>query len=164
MKKTTIALLVTLGLGTATLLACPGGGDGQRGGAHKDGMRKIMKQLDLSSEQREQMKTLRESRKNVMKAKRKEFRENRKAMRQQMQPDMSTFMTANTFNKEAFKQEMKSKHEDRRVKREKRQETRLDSRADSMEKMFNILTPEQRIKWIELSKQQTNRKGNNCKS
>ncbi len=162
MKKLTTAVLVTLGLGTA-LFACPAGGD-KRGGAYKDRMQNVMKQLDLSSEQKEQMKTLRESRKNVMQAKRKEMKESRKGMREQMRPDMNKFMTANTFDKEAFKQEMKKKHEVRLANREKRQEAMLESRADSMEKMFKILTPEQRTKWIELSKQQKNQKGKNCKS
>ncbi|WP_309496348.1 periplasmic heavy metal sensor [Sulfurovum sp.] len=160
MKKVTTAVLLTLGLGTA-LFACPAGGFEKRGGEYRNGMKNIMKQLDLSSEQREQMQTLRESRKDVMKAKRKECKENRKAMQQQMRPDMSKFMTANTFDKDAFKQEMKKKHEARRAKREKRKEAMLDNRADSMEKMFKILTPEQRTKWIELSK---NQKNNNCKS
>lgn len=163
MKKVTTVVLLTLGLGTA-LFACPAGGACKRGGEYRNGMQKIMQQLDLTAEQKEQLNTLRESRKNGMQAKRKERKENRKSMRQQMRPDMSKFMTANTFDKEAFKQEMKKKHEERRVKREKRKESMLSSRADNMEKMFNILTPEQRIKWIELSKQQKNPKGSNCKS
>ena len=163
MKKLTTVVLLTLGLGTA-LFACPSGGNKQRGGPDKNGMQQIMKQLDLSAEQNDQLKTLRESRKDMMQAKRKEFKENRKAMRGQMKPDMSTFMTANSFDKEAFKQEMKKKHDAKRAIRESRKASMLDSRADNMEKMFNILTPEQRIKWIELFKKQKNQKGNNCKS
>jgi periplasmic protein CpxP/Spy len=162
MKKLTTVALLTVGLGTA-LFACPSGGDGQRGGGYKNGMQKIMKQLDLSSEQKDQLKTLRESRKAMMQTKRKEFKENRKSMRAQMKPDMSTFMTANTFDKEAFKQEMQKKHEARRAMRDSKKSSMLESRADNMEKMFNILTPEQRIKWIELSKTQEPNQGKNCK-
>lgn len=154
MKKATTAVLLTLGLGTALVFACPAGGGKFRGGPDKNGMKQIMKQLDLSSEQKAQVKTLRESRKEMIQAKRKSCKENRKNMKQQMRPDLSKFMTANSFDKEAFKQEMKKKHEARRAKREERKLAMLENRADHMEKMFNILTPEQRKKWIELSKQQ----------
>jgi len=161
MKKTTIAILVTLGLGTATLLACPAGGNDQRGGAHKNGMQKIMKQLDPSDEQRAQLQTLKESRQNMMQAKRTSCKENRKSMRGQMKPDMTKFMTANTFDKDAFKQEMHKKFEAKRAMMENKKTTMMEYRANNMEKMFNILTPEQRIKWIELSKNQTVKKQKN---
>ena len=163
MKKLTTAILVTLGLGTA-LFACPAGGDDHRGSAYKNSMKKIMKQLDLTSEQKEQMRALKESRKEMMQAKRKSCDENRKSMRAQMKPDLSKFMTANSFNKEAFKQEMQKKFEAKRAMKEKRKVAMMEQRADHMEKMFNILTPEQRIKWIELSKEQKNYQGKNCKS
>lgn len=153
MKKATTAVLLTLGLGTALVFACPAGGD-KRGGPDRNGMKQIMKQLDLSSEQKDQLKTLRVSRKDMMKDKRKSCKEDRKAMRQQMKPDLNTFMTANTFDKKAFKQEMQKKFEAKRTMRENKRMAMLETRADHMEKMFNILTPEQRIKWIELSKQQ----------
>lgn len=155
MKKVTTAVLLTLGISTA-LLACPGGGK-KFGG---EGMKQIMKQLDLSTEQKGALKDLRESRKEMMQAK----KEHRKNMRQQMKPDMSKFMTANSFDKEAFKKEMQKKFEAKRAMREQRQASMMEVRADHMEKMFNILTPEQRIKWIELSKEQKNMPGKNCKS
>lgn len=160
MKKLTTAALLTLGLGTA-LFACPAGGDGSRGGMHKDGMYKIMKQLDLSAEQRDQMKALKKEGKSQMQASMKEMKENRKAIRTTMKPDLSTFMTANKFDKEAFKKQMNDKFEAKRQMMESKKSEMLERRAERMEKVFNILTPEQRIKWIELSKQQ---KGNHCKS
>ncbi len=153
LKKTTIAILVTLGLGTATLLAF--GGPGHKGGPfgeHRDGMSKIMKQLDLTPEQKDQMKVLKKERKGQMQAKMKEMKENRKSMMAGMKPDLSTFMTANSFDKEAFKKQMNEKFEARRQMMESRKSAMLEKRAERMEKMFNILTPEQRIKWIELSK------------
>jgi len=165
MKKTTIAILATLGLGTATLLAC--GGPGHKGGPfgeHRGGMFKVMKQLDLTSEQKDQMKVLRNERKDQMQAKMKEMKENRKSMMASMKPDLSAFMTANNFDKEAFKKQMNDKFEAKRQMRESRKSAMLEKRADGMEKVFNILTPEQRIKWIELSKKQKDQKGNNCKS
>jgi len=165
MKKTTIAILATLGLGTATLLAC--GGPGHKGGPfgeHRGGMFKVMKQLDLTSEQKDQMKVLKQERKDHMQTKMKEMKENRKSMMVGMKPDLSTFMTANNFDKEAFKKQMNNKFEAKRQMMESRKSVMLEKRAEGMEKMFNILTPEQRIKWIELSKKQKNQKGNNCKS
>ena len=165
MKKTTIAILATLGLGTATLLAC--GGPGHKGGPfgeHRGGMFKVMKQLDLTSEQKDQMKVLRNERKDQMQVKMKEMKENRKSMVVAMKPDLSTFMTANNFDKEAFKKQMNNKLEAKRQMRENKKTNMMEYRANNMEKMFNILTPEQRIKWIELSKKQKDQKGNNCKS
>ena len=158
MKKVTKALLLTLGVSTA-LMACPAGGK-KFGGEGREGMRQIMQQLDLTDKQKEELKTLRESRKEIMQAK----KEHRRNMRQQMKPDMSTFMTANSFDKEAFKKEMQKKFEAKRAMREQRQASMMEVRADHMEKMFNILTPEQRIKWIELSKEQKNMQGKNCKN
>jgi protein CpxP len=158
MKKVTTAVLLTLGISTA-LLACPGGGK-KFGGESRDGMKQVMKQLDLSAEQKGQLKNLRETRKEMMQAK----KEHRRNMRQEMKPDMSKFMTANSFDKEAFKKEMQKKFEAKRAMREQRQASMMEVRADHMEKMFNILTPEQRKKWIELSQQQKNRKGKNCRS
>jgi len=153
MNKTTIAILVTLGLGTATLLAC--GGPGHKGGSfdkYKNGMFKMVKQLDFTSEQEEKIKVLKNERKSQMQAKKKEMKENRKSMKLTTKPDLSTFMTANTFDKEAFKKQMNEKFEVKRQMMESRQFVMLEKRAEGMEKMFHILTPEQRIKWIELSK------------
>ncbi len=165
MKKTTLAILLTLGLGTATLLAC-GGPKGDRG----DRMMKMVKQLDLTSEQKSALKTLRQANKAQRKAKMEEMKETRKAMRASMRPDMSQFMTANTFDKEAFKAQMNEKFEAKRQMMQAKKAAMLEKRADNMQKVFDILTPEQRIKWIELSKQKgehchkgsTYHKGKNC--
>ena len=165
MKKTTIAIIATLGLGTATLLAC--GGPGHKGGPfgeNRGGMFKVMKQLDLTSEQKDQMQVLKKERKGHMQAKMKEMKENRKSMMAGMKPDLSTFMTANNFDKEAFKNQMNNKFEAKRQIMESKKSAMLKTRAEGMEKVFNILTPEQRIKWIELSKKQQDQKGKNCKS
>lgn len=152
MKKTALAILLTLGLGTATAMACGGPGH-YKDGKHKDGMMKMLKQLDLTSDQKSALKTLREANKAERKAKMQEMKENRKQMRASMRPDMSGFMTADTFDKEAFKAQMTQKFEARRQMMESKKATMLEKRAANMEKIFNILTPEQRIKWIELSKQ-----------
>jgi protein CpxP len=150
MTKKVIAALIVLGLGTAALSTCSKGGPFKHKGA---GMFKVMKQLDLTSEQKKQMKALKEERKVHMKSKMKEMRKNRKSMMTGMKPDLSTFMTANSFDKKAFKVQMKKKFEEKRKMIESKKSEMLNSRADSMEKVFNILTAEQRVKWIELSKQ-----------
>ncbi|CAA6811460.1 MAG: Unknown protein [uncultured Sulfurovum sp.] len=154
MKKTTRAILLTLGLGTATLLAF-GGCAGHKGDKHRDGMMKVVKQLDLTSEQKSALKTLKKERKAEREAKREAMKENRKAMRAEMKPDMSQFMTAESFDKAAFKAHMTKKFDAKRKMMESKKETRLEKRAEGMEKVFNILTPEQRTKWIALSKETT---------
>jgi len=154
MKKKTIALLVTLGLGT-TLFAF--GPEGHRGGPFAGGqpmeMFKLVRTLDLTSEQKTELKSVKKSQKAQMQEKREAFKIGRESMMKQMKPDMSLFMSADNFDKEAFKQEMKKKFEARRKVMETKGAEMLENRASSMEKVFNILTPEQRIKWIELSKE-----------
>lgn len=169
MKKTALAILLTLGLGTATVMACGGPGH-HKVGKYKDRMMKVVKQLDLTSDQKSALKKLREANKAERKAKMQAMKENRKQMRASMKPDMSQFMTANHFDKEAFKDQMNEKFEAKRKMMEGKKAAMLEKRADNMEKVFNILTPEQRIKWIELSKQKGEycdkgskyKKGKNC--
>ena len=154
MKKTAIALLVTLGLGTSLFAFGPGG---HRGGPFAGGqsmeMFKIVRTLDLTSEQKTELKSFKKSQKAQMQEKRESFKIDRESMMKQMKPDMSLFMSADNFDKEAFKQEMTKKFEARRKVMETKGAEMLEARASSMEKVFNILTPEQRIKWIELSKE-----------
>lgn len=169
MKKTALAILLTLGLGTVAAIACGGPGH-HKGGKHKDQMMKVVKQLDLTSDQKSALKTLRKANKAERKTKMKAMKENRKQMRESMKPDMSQFMTADSFDKEAFKTQMNQKFEAKRQMMEGKKAAMLEKRATNMEKVFNILTPEQRIKWIELSKQKgeycdkgsKSKKGKNC--
>ena len=154
LKKTTTVLLVTFGLGTALFAFGPGG---HRGGpfAGKQNMEifKLVKKLDLSSEQEAALKTVKESQRAQMREKMESFKKDRESMMKQMKPDMSLFMSADSFDKEAFKSEMKKKFEARRKVMETKGAEMLENRASGIEKVFNILTPEQRIKWIELSKE-----------
>lgn len=179
MKKTTLVVLLTLGLGTASLLAY-GGPDGQKGENckyHEDGqyknhkskdgefkhhrgdrMMNIVSQLDLTDTQKNELKVMRDAAKSERKVKREERKANRENMQGTMKPDMAQFMTAEKFDKDAFKVQMTQKLEARHAMMEEkragmleRRADMLERRADRMEKVFNILTPEQRIKWIELS-------------
>ena len=154
MKKTVIAALLTLGLGTA--LFASGSGDRNCGhkSMHKTQMMQVIKQLDLTSDQKKAIKEIRKAQKEQRKATRASKKKNRAEMRAAMKPDLATFMTATTFNKTAFKAEMTKKFEQREQMRQQKRVAMLEQRAENMEKIFNILTPEQRNKWIQLS--QTN--------
>jgi len=154
MKKTAIALLVTLGLGTALFAFGPGGHKcGHSVGKQNMELFKLVRKLDLTNEQKTALKSIRESQRSQMKDKRKSFKKERRSMMGQMKPDMNAFMSADHFDKEAFKQTMTKKFETRRKTMESKRAAMLENRAAGMEKVFNILTPEQRIKWIELSKE-----------
>ena len=156
MKKRTIILTVT-GLGLATALFASNI-DHQRvagmGSMHKGQMMfsKIIKQLDLTDTQKEQLKSLKESKRKAMKEKFKALKEQRKELRKSF--DASSFMTANHFDKESFKESIQKRREAMRVFMEANQDKMVEQRANTMEQVFNILTPEQREKLIQLSKKQ----------
>ncbi len=154
MKKTAIALLVTLGLGTTLFAFGPfGHKGGPFGGKHNMKTFKLVKELDLTKEQETVLKSVKESQRAKIREGWKAFKKDRGNMSKPMQSDMNLYMSADNFDKEAFKEEMKKKFEARRKVMETRGADMLENRASSMEKVFNILTPEQRIKWIELSKE-----------
>lgn len=114
---------------------------------------KLVKELDLTKEQETVLKSVKESQRAKIREGWKAFKKDRGNMSKPMQSDMNLYMSADNFDKEAFKEEMKKKFEARRKVMETRGADMLENRASSMEKVFNILTPEQRIKWIELSKE-----------
>ncbi len=119
----------------------------------KNFMRRMAKELDLSRDQRLQIRDVFKDMRKAKQAKRKAFRKtakNRAGMFEAI--DLEKFMSADHFNKEAFKQNILEQQAKRKAARQARRQARLDSRADMMEKIFNILTPEQRLKWIQLSK------------
>ncbi len=122
------------------------------GGIHKGHMMfgKIIKQLDLTDEQKEQLKSLRESKRQAMQEKFKALKQQRKALRKSF--DASSFMTADYFDKEAFKESIQKRREAMKAFVEKNQDKMIEQRANTMEQVFNILTPEQREKLIQLSK------------
>ena len=128
-----------------------GQGMHKRGGMHKNRSFAILKQLDLTSEQQSKLKDLRQIKKAQMQAQRQERRANR--AKNGMQIDMSAFMSTDKFDKEAYKKALEQKAQKRQASMQERKKTMFDKKADFMEKVFNILTPEQRTKWIELSKQ-----------
>ena len=136
LKVLTIVAITGL-VGTVAANACPLGGEKnamcQKRKDNRADMKEIFQKLDLTSEQ-----------KVAMKENRKEMRVHMKEKRSQKQSkhgmaNMSEFVSANGFDKEAFiaKAMQKSK-------------TMIEMRADRFEKTMNILTPEQRVKLVTL--------------
>lgn len=107
--------------------------------------KKIISDLDLSDAQKKQIKAIVSKQKELMKKERQALKEQRDM------PDVSKFMTITKFDKEAFKKTIVEKHKQRKQKMQQREEARLNHRADTLEKVFAILTPEQRTKLIALS-------------
>ncbi|HHH18959.1 MAG TPA: hypothetical protein ENK86_00385, partial [Campylobacterales bacterium] len=101
---------------------------------HKRGghFAKIMKQLDLTDEQKKQLKALRDEKREDRKAKREVMKGERSAV-------LANALTAEGFNKAQFIQDATAKAQ-----------TKIAQRAEDMEKMFAVLTPKQRTKFVEL--------------
>jgi len=98
-------------------------------------IKKIMKQLDLTSEQRTALKELKQQKRATMKA-------NREAMKAERKAVLANAVTANGFDKNAFIEGARAKFE-----------KKIAMKADHMEAMMNILTPEQRTKFVQLLNQ-----------
>lgn len=98
----------------------------------KNPMMKIFKELDLTNEQRATLKANRQATKMQRKAERENMRKERK---------IEKFVTVDGFNKEAFIQSA--------TQNSKRM---VEMRADKFETMIGVLTPEQRVKLVELLK------------
>jgi protein CpxP len=153
MKKTAIVLITALGLGS-TLFASGFGGHCKHHMPQKEQMFKVMKQLDLTDAQKDALKELRASHKAERKAFKEAMKEKRIAQKG-MGPgkmDMSQFMSATHFDMDAFKKAMKIKMENKIERMQKNMDRKVERRAAHMQKVFTILTPEQREKWIQLTK------------
>ena len=137
--KTLTIVAITGLVGLTAVNACPmRGNDMHKGMKHQRGeMKKMLQSLDLSSEQKEQMKALRQE----MKAQHKERREAMIKGRGKM----GSFVSANGFDKQGFI-EMATK----------RSQMMIQRRADMFEKRMNILTPEQRTKFAQLIQEKQN--------
>jgi Spy/CpxP family protein refolding chaperone len=101
---------------------------GQRGD-----MREIFQKLDLTAEQQSAMKENHQ----VIREQRKEKRAQKHVKRGMA--DMNTYVSANGFDKEAFIEKAMQKAE-----------KRIRVRAETFESTMNILTPEQRVKFVTL--------------
>ena len=134
-------------------------GRGMAKGMQRHGMRaalmhRVMSRLDLTDEQKKQIRLIRlEAQKERIEAKIARVRQGQgpgmhRGKRGRNAMDLSRFMTPERFDKAAFKKTM----QERWAAREKMHQTRLDRMADLLEKVFNVLTPSQREKLIKLSR------------
>lgn len=127
--KTLTIVAVTGLVGLTALNACPS--DRSEGMKHKkEQMKGMFKKLDLTSEQKVQMKSMRKE----MHAQMKEKRSQGRGMGQ-----MGKFVSANGFDKQGFVAMATTKSQEM-----------ILVRADMFEKRMNILTPEQRTKFAQL--------------
>ena len=179
MKKLTAVAVVVLGLSTAAF-ACGGQGGGcgmkqqkgmdcqkhmgeqkqgmgcqkhmgmQKGGEKKHKMFAIIKRLNLSDEQMAKLKEIRQSKMQSHRALKLEKRAAKASGMNGM--DISKFMTAEKFDKDAFRAILTKKMEEKRAKMQKIKTAKINTKVDTMEKLFNLLTPEQRVALIEQSK------------
>ncbi|BAF72371.1 Spy/CpxP family protein refolding chaperone [Sulfurovum sp. NBC37-1] len=112
-----------------------------RGMKHNGMMKQIISQLNLSDAQKQKIREIK--------------RESRQAMKQKhMKPkmDFTQFMNKDHFDKEAFQKTMEQKWETKDKVRQEKREAKLVMMSDRMARIFEVLTPEQREKLIELKK------------
>jgi len=120
-------------------------------------MRRILGELDLTPTQRRQIRLVLleekkeriEKRIDTIKAGKRVRHLRRKRM---ARTDLSRFMDRERFDKEAFKKAMIERWREEDEFRRQRRAARLERVAERMEKIFRILTPEQREKLIELNR------------
>jgi Spy/CpxP family protein refolding chaperone len=118
-------------------------------------LRALNKELDLTPEQRQRVKAIVMEYRQALKAKRMERKQARKGRGKGRgksgKMGAAAFMSPERFDKEAFKSTVRKRWEMRERRRAEWREIRLDLMADTMEKLYNVLTPEQRTRLIELS-------------
>lgn len=142
-RNKTFALLLTaamLGVGaTASVAASPWGGADKHGCAHgeKRGLHGIFKKLNLSEQQRDQLFEIRHSQRPALREKMKELRKSRGALRE--------LALAETYDAAQVK---KAADEQARI-----QADLTMMRTETMHKMMEILTPEQKQQLAELRSQ-----------
>ena len=138
-----IALSTLLGIGTLYAVdtnstnseikqkrPCKGGMLGKH---HKGSyFQKIMTQLDLTDEQKKSLKALKAK-------KHKNCKANHKAMQRAKQMILANAITADGFNKAQFIADATAQFK-----------SKITQKAENMEKIFAILTPKQRIQFVEL--------------
>lgn len=142
-KLVLAAVVLPLALGSASALAF-GGKDHKKGGHGECGGfdRGMMRQLDLTDEQKEQFKEMREAGKAEMKAAFQDNFEARVAEKQKQQAQVQALVLADTFDSAAANELAKVMVE--------QQTERKVKMLEKQHKMMSILTPEQKAKFVEL--------------
>lgn len=147
-RNKTIAILLTsalLGAGAAgTVAAKPWGGDSSHACAHAEkrgGMHGVFKQLDLTEAQRDQLFELRHNQRPAMREKYKQLREGRQTLRELASAE---------------------EYDATQVKNAADQQARIRSelivmRTETMHKMMQVLTPEQKQKLAQARQERKDR-------
>jgi periplasmic protein CpxP/Spy len=138
LKKTIVmAIVLPLTFGSMSVLAAKDS-HGMKG---HHGEKRILKQLDLTDAQKEEMKVLRKTNHEAMKAQRLDEHQNRQATAQ----EMDKLILSEHFDEQSIRQLVHTMSE-------KQVEQRV-ARLKQRHQMLNILTPEQKVKYAELKKQ-----------
>ncbi|WP_114767548.1 CpxP family protein [Vibrio rhodolitus] len=144
-KLVLAAAVVPMVFASASALAFGGKGD-HKGGHCQGGMdRGIIKQLDLTDAQKDQLKQMRETNKAQMKENYQANFEARKAERQAQHEKVQQLVLADNFDQAAANElakQMVEKQTERKVKM-----------LEKQHQMLSVLTPEQKAKFVELSKE-----------
>jgi len=113
--------------------------------------RTIRKELNLTTQQRQKIRDIMiDQRIKRLEMKKRKPLKNKEEMRL----DMSKFMSKDKFDTEAFKKLMNERAAKRIQQNQARRTERLNMMAETMEKIFNVLTPQQREKLIQLSQKE----------
>lgn len=154
-KLVLAAAVVPLAFASASAFAY--GGKGEHRGGCQGGMdRGIFKKLDLTDAQKTQLKEMRETNKAEMKAKFAETSDARKAERQAQHEKVQQLVLADNFDEaaaNALAKNMVEKQTERKVKM-----------LEKQHQMLNVLTPEQKTKFVELSKERMEKCGEKRKN
>jgi Spy/CpxP family protein refolding chaperone len=138
MKKHIITGLVIISVATASLVAF-GLDHRGKGFGHKPPMAKVLKQIDLTDDQKAVLKELRMTQKSQREAFREEMRAN---------SDISLVFTEQGFDKAVFIS-----------KATERFQNRIALRADFMEKVYAILDEKQRAEFIHKMQEMRDKRG-----
>ena len=156
-KLVLTAVVLLLALGTASAFAVGGKGH-HRGPQGECGVgidRSMMRQLDLTGEQKDQLKELRKTSKQEMKAKFSENFQAKQAERQAHQKKVQALLLADTFDRAAadeLAKQMVEKQSERRVRM-----------LEKQHQMLSVLTPEQKTNFVELQKERMQECGEKMK-
>lgn len=107
--------------------------------------RNMMKELNLTDEQKEQLKALRKTNREEMKGQRKDKPKQQEGMRDDRMEDMNALLLAETFNP-AKATEIARKNAQKHIERQVEM-------MSKQHEMFSILTPEQKTQLIELQQE-----------
>ncbi|RCU50958.1 hypothetical protein DU002_06435 [Corallincola holothuriorum] len=137
LKRNLLVLSLATALVAPIAMAKPGPGAG------KNGMREVISQLDLSSEQQTQIKALFQAQKEQRKGQ-------KSGQRQQMKADMEALITADSFD-ESKARSLIEQHS-------QRMEDRMVQRLQMQHQIYQLLTPEQQVQFLQLIEQQRDEK------